>query len=206
MRKIMLAGAAAAAFALSATPSVISAQTAAAPDASTNTVADKREMSAQERAEYDSWPPETRAMYDALEPEYQIYYWTLTPEQREAYGYLTDEQRAQLAGLTPEQQAQAWASITAQVRSMQSGAAAGQGTTGTTGTSGTGAGSTMPPRTAQVTPSPRTGMANSPTGNIQFTRNEVVQQTPNAQRPSEYPVCTAQRQDSCINPRAARRR
>ena len=80
------------------------------------------------------------------------------------------------------------------------------GTAGMAGASGTASGSTMPPSTGQAMPSARAGMTSSATGNVQFTRTEMVQPTPNAQRPSEYPVCTAQRQDSCINRSAARER
>lgn len=55
-----------------------------------------------------------------------------------------------------------------------------------------------PPTTSSAQPAP--GPATSGDAQIVYESNEVAQSTPQRQQPAEYPVCTAEVQDSCVNP------
>ena len=161
MRNLLLAGAAAMSIAGMSTAAV--AQDASAPMGSTNTVEDKQggiEMTAEQQAEYDSWPEEQQVMFVAWEPVYQEYYWTLTPTQKEGYWVLNDEQRMQINQMTPAQRSAAWSAITSQIDEATS------------------------PAAQSATTSAEPG-------------------TPAATTPKDYPICSAEVQDSCIQPRAA---
>lgn len=217
MRKLLLAGAA---VMLASAPVAVSAQEVPGSTASVNDQQGYDALTEEQRAEYDAWPQDR-----------QNYLWTLTPSQQEAYWLLTDDQRMRIQNMTPEQRTAAWQSIEAQLSQVpgQVGATAGSsGTAGaSTATDGAGsgmAGSSASPGAAQGSDRAMTGSggamsgagaaaspAASPTGAMgragntrtTFESNPVVQQTPDAQVPSEYPVCGGEIQDSCINPRAA---
>jgi hypothetical protein len=143
LRKTLLAGAAA--FVLTAAPSVLFAQdpaptppqgsAAPAPEADGTTTVTTTEtttsstpqaakgteagrtvaMTTKQKTVYATWPAQRRTDYDALTGEYQTYYWTLTPVQQEGYWALTPDQRGQIYKMSPEQRATAWKSIEQQL-------------------------------------------------------------------------------------------
>ena len=91
--KLILAGAAALAFAVPA-----AAQTVAA-DAAGNVYV----LTPVQQSSYDTWPVERQTIYTAWPNDYKVYYWTLAPEQQNGWWVLTDEQRGRVYGMTPEQ-------------------------------------------------------------------------------------------------------
>ena len=204
MRTFMLAGVTA--LALVAAPAAVSAQTTAeGPPGSTNTVNDKRgafEMNTMQRSEYERWPAEQRTMYDGLQSTDQEYYWTLDTRQRDAFRYLNPQQRVVLYQMTPEQQQQAWVAIIGQVQAMQNSATGQMAGNQTTGSQTASNQATY----GQPAPGPANAQTNWGERSPAYTRQEIVQSTPMARQPSEYPICSGDRQDSCINPYAAGRR
>lgn len=177
MKTLLFAGAAALSMAI--VPAIGHAQ---APNATTNSVEDKRaEMTAEQQAMYDSWPADYRTAYDSWPAEQQTmyfvwpadlqtYYWTLTPAQQNAYWMLTDEQKMQVYALPEGQRATTWASIVSQVNAQT--------------------GETMPATQAGTS------------GSMEFVGNAMVQDIP-APHQGEYPPCRGEVQDNCINPREA---
>lgn len=131
------------------------------------------EMDANQQAAYDAWPADRRAAYDAWSPDLQVYFWSLTPAQQRGWWALTDDQRARVYAMTPQQRSTAWAQIAAQ----------------------------MGGTTATRNPSANTAAAASASGNMRFVQSTMVQDAPPPAE--EYPVCGAQIQDNCINPREA---
>src|SRR5690606_22712694 len=128
-----------------------------------------------------------QAAYDAWTAEIQEYFWSLTPEQQTGWWALTDEQRTQVYQMTPQQRTSAWAQIAAQMGGAPApGAAASTAATASAGT---------PAATASTTAS----MATS--GDMRFVESETVQTAPPPKQ--EYPVCSAEVQDGCVNPREA---
>lgn len=133
MRNLILAGAAALAFAVPA-----AAQETVAVDAEGNVYV----LTAPQKVMYDSWPAERRVMYDAWPMGVQEYYWTLDPMQVEGWWVLDDAQRVRIYEMTPEARVAAWTSIAAQMN----GAAPMASTTATMATTAAASASTMPPR------------------------------------------------------------
>ena len=106
--------AAATAISLAALPGVASAQVAsAAPSASTNSTQDKRGMTPEQTADYESWPEERQVEYQTWTPVYQVYYWELAPEQQEQYWFLTPDQRIALYEVDPKERETRWEEIMA---------------------------------------------------------------------------------------------
>lgn len=122
MHKLILAGAAALAFAVPA-----AAQTVAA-DAAGNVYV----LTPVQQSSYDTWPVERQTIYTAWPNDYKVYYWTLAPEQQSGWWVLTDEQRGRVYAMTPEQRVQAWEAIGRQMASMPSANASATATTATT--------------------------------------------------------------------------
>ena len=179
MNKLILAGAAALAFAVPA-----AAQTTVAVDANGNAYV----MTDAQQTMYDGWPAERQTMYTAWPSTYQTYYWTLTPTQADGWWVLTDEQRSRVYGMTPEQRVQAWTAIERQMSGMppsDTAPSANASTTATAATTASASASTMSPR---------------------FVAGEVVQTTSasanasaNLTDASALPVCAKNQQDGCIN-------
>jgi hypothetical protein len=132
------------------------------------------ELTTAQQTMYDGWPEERRMTYDGWPMEAQSYYWTLTPEQTEAWWMLTDEQRVRVVGMTDAQQTAAWQSIISQINGTATAPAATQAQTNASSTATT-------------------------SGDVRFVSNEMVQNAP-APHNGEYPVCTANMQDNCMNP------
>lgn len=111
MRYTILAGVAMLALSIPATaqdaPTTTDTQAPAATAAGT--------LTAEQQAQFDSWPADRQTAYNAWPADVQAYYWTLTPQQVQGWWALTDEQRVQVDRMTPEQRATAWASINAQL-------------------------------------------------------------------------------------------
>ncbi|MET0250881.1 MAG: hypothetical protein ABW203_01755 [Novosphingobium sp.] len=101
MRRLLLAGAAALAFA--GTPQILAAQP----------------MAPDQQSAYQGWAPDQRGSYDSWSPDLKSYYWTLTPSQQRGWWQLNDEQRTMVHGLPPEQRTAAWQSIESQLAGGQ---------------------------------------------------------------------------------------
>lgn len=130
---------------------------------------EKMEMTEMQKADYDSWDETQRTAYDGWDLAAQQYYWTLSDAERGAWWMLTNDQRMRVMAMTPTQRTAAWSSIMAQVN-------------GTT------------------TPAATTAAADTTaTSEVRYVSNEMAQTTPMAEQPSEYPVCSKDVQDSCIN-------
>lgn len=132
MNKLILAGAAALAFAI---PAVAQDAVAVTADG------DVYVLTPEQQVIYDAWPAERRTIYTAWPNDYRVYYWTLTEPQQNGWWVLTDPQRAQIVAMTPEARVAAWTAIERQMASMPSAnasttaqvattAAATQGTVG----------------------------------------------------------------------------
>ncbi len=154
MNKLILAGAAALAFAVPA----------AAQDMAVTSDGDVYVMTDAQQSDYDAWPPERQTIYTGWPNTYQTYYWTLTPDQQKGWWVLNDEQRAKVYAMTPQQRVAAWNSIAAQ---MSGGPAPAASTTATAATTAAATASTMSPRfvsneVVQTTP----GDAGPATGDV----------------------------------------
>lgn len=122
MNKLMLAGAAALAFALPA----VAQDMAVTSDGTVYVMTDTQQQT------YDAWPSDRQTMYTAWPDTYKTYYWTLTPSQQTGWWALTDAQRSQLYAMTPEMRASTWASIERQIASMPAPNASATAQTATT--------------------------------------------------------------------------
>lgn len=191
MKRIFFAGAAA--LAMIAVPSAAQVS-GAGPEATAASVSNQRavDMSERHRAMYDALPAEQRTAFDTWEPDRQVmyfgwdealrgYYWNLEPAQQDAWWYLDDAQRISLFQLEEGRRDTAWNSIIEQVNSIK-------------GNQQAAAGSTQPSAAAPAN------------GDPAYSKTEVAQSTPAAQQPSDYPVCTEEITDSCINAWAAGQR
>ncbi len=105
MRNLILAGAAALAFAVPA----------AAQDVAVDAEGNVYVLTDVQTVMYDGWPAERRVMYDAWPMPVQEYYWTLDPMQNEGWWVLDDVQRVRIYEMTPEARVAAWTSIAAQM-------------------------------------------------------------------------------------------
>lgn len=170
MNKLMLASAAALAFAIPAAPAL--AQNAVVADANGNVYV----MTDMQQSMYDGWPMERQTMYTAWPDTYKTYYWTLTPVQADGWWVLTDDQRSRVYAMTPEQRTAAWNSIMTQMAGTPSSNAS---TTAMAATSSAGV-RFVAGEVVQSTPA-------SSTASMNLT---------NA---SDLPVCKANQQDGCIN-------
>ena len=172
MKTLMMAGAAA--LAMATLPVAASAQ-----QATTATTADKRPMTAEQKAMYDGWTVAQRTTYDAWPMNAQTYYWTLDDMQRNVWwNSLDDAQRVQIVGMNANQRTAAWTSIRNQVNSANNATSSSASTTATS------------------------NMNSRNSGTVTFRRNEMVQTAP-APHTGEYPPCRGNMQDNCINPREA---
>jgi hypothetical protein len=122
MKKLILAGAAALAFAL---PAV-------AQDMATTSNSDAYAMSGAQQSTYDAWPADRQTAYTAWPSTYQNYYWTLSPSQQTGWWALTDDQRTKVYAMTPEQRTAAWTSIEQQMMGTPSANASTTAQTATT--------------------------------------------------------------------------
>jgi hypothetical protein len=122
MKKLILAGAAALAFAV---PAV-------AQDMAVTASGDVYVRTADQETTFRGWPADRQSTYTAWPNTYQSYYWTLTPSQQEGWWVLTDEQRAQVYAMAPEQRTAAWTSIERQIASRPSANASMTAQTATT--------------------------------------------------------------------------
>ena len=105
MNKLILAGAAALAFAI---PAV-------AQDMAVTSDGNVYVMTDVQQSAYDAWPPERQTDYTAWPDTYKTYYWTLSPSQQTGWWALTPDQRTRVYAMTPEQRTAAWASIEKQM-------------------------------------------------------------------------------------------
>lgn len=133
MNKLILAGAAALAF----------AAPVAAQDMAVTSDGDVYVMTDAQQSAYDAWPPERQTIYTGWPNTYQTYYWTLTPDQQNGWWVLNDEQRAKVYAMTPQQRVAAWNSIAAQ---MNGGPAPAASATATAATNAAATASSMNPR------------------------------------------------------------
>ena len=154
MNKLMLAGAAALAFALPA----VAQDVAVTADGNVYAMTD-----AQEDA-YKTWPRERQDWYTAWPDTYKTYYWTLTPSQQNGWWMMTDAQRAQVYAMTPEQRTTTWTSIEQQMMRTPSANASATASAATTAAAGA---STIGPRfvsgeVVQTTPAATNANGNYP--------------------------------------------
>lgn len=173
MKKLILAGAAALAF---AAPVV-------AQDMAVTAEGDVYVLTSPQQVIYDAWPVERQTTYTAWPNDYKVYYWTLTEPQQEGWWLLTNDQRTQLYTMAPEQRTAAWTAIERQLSSMPSANA-----------SATAQAATTAAATTAVAGSPRF---------VSNTVVQTTPASTNATAGKEYPPCRGEMQDSCINPREA---
>ncbi|GMN14330.1 hypothetical protein [Altererythrobacter sp. MTPC7] len=165
---------------LAATAAAALTLTAAPAFADDHMEGDMVELTTAQQTMYDGWPAERQTTYDAWPMEAKTYYWTLTPEQTEAWWVLTNEQRVRVVGMNEMQRSQAWTSILSQIN-------------------GTAAAPAAPAAQANASATAAT------TGNVRFVSNEMAQSAP-APVTGEYPICSANQQDNCMNAWEAGRR
>jgi hypothetical protein len=182
MNKLILAGAAALAFAVPAVPA-ISQDMAVDANGNVYVMTDAQQAvydasPAAQQTIYTGWPNTYQTTYWTWPDTYQTYFWTLTPQQQTGWWVLTDDQRAKLYAMTPEARTAAWTSIASQMANMPSANAS---------------------TTAQVA---TTAAAMNTAGNPNFVSNAVTQTTPAATN-TDYPPCKGAVQDHCVNPREA---
>ncbi|MDT0575231.1 hypothetical protein RM533_03415 [Croceicoccus sp. F390] len=194
MKTILMAGAA---LMLGAAPIAATAQ---GMNTQTNTMNQRGTgmMDAQQKAMYDSWNPDQKADYDRWPADQQSYYWTLDPVQQQAFMILTPDQRMRIYSMAPEQRTMAWQAIAKQMNGAtpMNNSMAGQNTMGqnTMGQNSMGQSSAMAGSSM--------GTSMNSNSQVRYVSRQILQSGVNAVQPSEYPVCTAQITDSCINPRA----
>jgi len=170
MKTMLLATATA--LSLAAMP--VAAQQADAPLGSTNSIADKREYTADQQAVYDALEPEQRMDFDAWAYERQlvyfeqrdpvrVYYWTLEPDEQVMWWQLTPAERVAVAEAIEAQERQMlWDQYTTRYAVAEPVA-------------------TTQPSEPQIT----------------YVSNEMAQ--PVAKHSGEYPVCKSDADDACIN-------
>ncbi len=122
MNKLILAGAAALAFAVPAS----------AQDMAVTSDGDAYVLTAPQQSTYDGWPTERQTVYSSWPSDYQTYYWTLTEPQQNGWWVLTDDQRAKVYAMTPQQRTAAWVAIEKQMSGMPASASATATATGST--------------------------------------------------------------------------
>ncbi len=81
-------------------PVIVQAGTEASPD-----------MSAEQRAEFSSWPSEQQAQYELWPAETQGYYWTLPRPRQILFWQLSDEDKIALTAMTGPERDSAWSQI-----------------------------------------------------------------------------------------------
>lgn len=133
-------------------------------------------LNTTQRAAFDGWPHDRQMGYLGWPENVRTYYWTLDDERTTAWWMLNDEQRVRLFEMQPGQRETAWGSIMSQVNGTPAAASA------TTTTS------TMPTN-----------------AQMRYVRNATVQSIPARTTTGEYPICTSDADDYCINPEAVRR-
>lgn len=140
------------------------------------------EMSDEQRAIYDSWPIEQRGAFDAWDADRQTLYFGWTAPLRGYYWDLEPEQQAAWWLLDDEQRVSLFQMDPAQRTSAWSAIM------------------------DQVEQAEVRRLAALTDTSVRFVRSAVVQSTPAAERPAEYPVCESDADDNCINPWAAGKR
>jgi len=103
----------AATLALGLTSGTALAQAATASgEGATSAAAD---MTAEQRAAYETWPRNLREDFDAWPAGHKSYFWSLDGERRMGYWALNPEQRSQVEAMSEEHQEGAWQSIMTQL-------------------------------------------------------------------------------------------
>lgn len=102
MRNLMMAGAAALAF-------------AAVPTVAQDVDGPVYDMTDAQEQMFMTWEDEKRIAYERWPAAVQAYYWTLRPVEVDAWWILTDDQRIRIYEMTPQQRTAAWAQIAAQM-------------------------------------------------------------------------------------------
>lgn len=178
MRNLLLASATA--ISLLAAPTLAQDQ-ADAPLGSTNSIADKRSFTPEQQAVYDRLEPEFRTLFDAWEPDRQVMYFGWTDALRGYYHTLDPRQQEAWWYLSPEQRIDMF-QMQGEQRELAWNDVLSQVAAAEAGT-----------------PAATTAAAS---GQTSFVSNSVVQQAP-APHSGEYPVCTSDADDNCINAWAA---
>lgn len=185
-----------------AAPSIATAQNST----TTNSVNDKRgydALDAVQKAEYDAWPADYRTTYLGWPAEYQQEFWTYPVDYRTAYwGWPADYRTAYWAWpndyrssywtwpanyqsyyweLTPDQQT-AWWALSAEQRGQIL--------------------AMTPDQQLAAWNSINAQITASKTPTMVMASGTTAQATP-AARTGEYPICSGDIQDSCIQPREA---
>ena len=68
-------------------------------------------MTAEQQADFDSWPSEQQARYELWPAETRNYYWSLTPSRQMMFWRLTDEDKIALTAMTGPERDNAWGRI-----------------------------------------------------------------------------------------------
>ena len=140
-------------------------------------------MTAEQKADYDTWPADQRTSYDSWPADQQAYYWSLTAKQRTGWWALTDQQRQQLLAMDPATRVAAWASIEKQL-------AAAPGTP----MAGSAPGTRSSAQTADAA-----GAASAPPDPAAQPYKGALNEPPAADMNKTYPPCSKTVQDNCRN-------
>ena len=69
------------------------------------------ELTAEQQAEFDSWPSEQQAQYELWSAETKAYYWELPPSRQMLFWQLTDDDKIALTAMTGPERDAAWEQI-----------------------------------------------------------------------------------------------
>jgi len=72
---------------------------------------DATELTAEQKAEFESWPSEQQAQYELWPAETRNYYWTLSPPRQMLFWRLTDEDKVAITAMTGPERDNAWGRI-----------------------------------------------------------------------------------------------
>ncbi len=96
-----------------ATLGLVAAAPGIAQDDGAAAMAEPAEMSAEQQAQFESWPVDQQTAYELWPPETKSYYWSLAPEQQELFWRLTDEDKIALTAMTGPERDSAWEQLQA---------------------------------------------------------------------------------------------
>ncbi|MEO1222445.1 MAG: hypothetical protein AAFY42_14095 [Pseudomonadota bacterium] len=84
---------------------------AIAQDAPSASSATSPQLSAEQQAEFDSWPGPQQAQYELWPGETQTYYWELSAKRQSLFWRLPDEDKIALTAMTGPERDAAWKQI-----------------------------------------------------------------------------------------------
>jgi hypothetical protein len=92
---------------------VVAPSAASAQDAPSASAPASPQLSAEQQAEFDSWPGPQQAQYELWPAETQTYYWQLSPKRQSLFWRLPDEDKIAMTAMTGPERDAAWKQIEA---------------------------------------------------------------------------------------------